>query len=102
MATYSSFEGSYLFPLPPYFLLPLSLSWLSLFIDRFQFTGVLKTNGTKEVVKWVQILQKWLIAYSDGDRSEHTFKPEKWRVYSNQSVRLMKTFQESLDKLNAQ
>lgn len=31
--------------LPIFFFLS---PWLSLFIDRFQFTGVLKTNGTKE------------------------------------------------------
>jgi hypothetical protein len=54
-----------------------------------------------EVVKFVAKNQKWLIAYLDGDRSEHTFRSEKWRVYSDQLPRLMKTFMKSLENLNA-
>jgi len=53
-----------------------------------------------EVVKFVGKNQKWLIIYSDGDRSEHTFRSEKWRVYSDQLPRLMKTFKKSLENLN--
>jgi len=54
-----------------------------------------------EVVKFVGKNQKWLIVYSDGDRSEHTFRSEKWRVCSDQIPRLMKTFRKSIENMNA-
>jgi hypothetical protein len=44
------------------------------------------------VKKFVKKENKWLIAYDDGDRSNHSFRPEKWKVFANQHPRLLKTF----------
>jgi len=53
-----------------------------------------------QIVKFIEKEKKWSIAYHDGDRSKHTFRPEKWRVFSDQPPRLLKTFLKSIESLN--
>jgi len=53
-----------------------------------------------QVVKFVEKEKKWSVAYNDGDRSKHTFHHEKWKVFSDQPPRLLKSFLKSLESLN--